>query len=81
MYRAYDLGLITERRLRAFRELLNQKGWLTKEPVAYRGEEFPQRFKRLIHYAISSEILDLKTAASLAETTPEDLCQEIGDIF
>jgi len=81
MYRAYDLGLITERRLRAFRELLNQKGWLTKEPVAYRGEEFPQRFKRLIHYAISSEILDLKTAASLAGITPEDLSQEIGDIF
>jgi len=81
MYRAFDLCLITERRLRAFRELLNQKGWLTREPVAYRGEEYPQRFKRLIHYAVASEILDLKTAAALADTTPEDLSREIGDIF
>jgi Zn-dependent peptidase ImmA (M78 family) len=81
MYRAFELSLITGRRLRAFRELLSQKGWLTKEPVVYRGEEFPQRFKRLIHYAVSSEILDLKTAASLAETTPEDLSREIGEIF
>lgn len=81
MYRAFDLGLVTERRLRSFREMMNEKGWLWKEPVEYRGEENPTRFRRLLHYAVSSEILGLETAASLAETTPEKLKQDMGEIF
>jgi len=81
MRRALDLELVTERRFRSFREMMNEKGWLWKEPVEYRGEENPSRFKRLLHYAVSSEILDAARAAALAETTPEELLKEMGEIF
>jgi transcriptional regulator with XRE-family HTH domain len=81
MHRALDLGLVTERRFRSFRELMAEKGWLRHEPVEYKGEENPVRFRRLLHYAVSSGILDLETAASLAEMKPEELKEEIGEIF
>ncbi|MCX8159927.1 MAG: XRE family transcriptional regulator [Candidatus Saccharicenans sp.] len=81
MRRALDLELVTERRFRSFREMMNEKGWLWKEPVEYRGEENPSRFRRLLHYAVSSEILTPERAAALAETTPEELKKEMGEIF
>lgn len=81
MRRALDLELVTERRFRSFREMMNGKGWLWKEPVEYPNEENPSRFRRLLHYAVSSEILDLEQAAVLAETTPEELKKEMGEIF
>ena len=81
MRRALDLDLVTERRFRSFREMMNDRGWLWKEPVEYRGEENPSRFRRLLHYAVSSEILDPARAADLAETTPEELLKEMGEIF
>lgn len=81
MRRALDLELVTERRFRSFREMMNEKGWLWKEPVEYPGEENPTRFRRLLHYAVSSEILDLNQAAALAEIRPEQLKSEMGEIF
>jgi len=81
MRRALDLELVTERRFRSFREMMNEKGWLWKEPVEYPGEEDPSRFRRLLHYAVSSEILDFNQAAALAEITPEQLKREMGEIF
>lgn len=81
MYRAFDLGLVTERRLRSFREMMKEKGWLTCEPVEYRGLEDPARFRRLLHYAVSSGILDLAAAAALAGTTPEELSRGMGEVF
>lgn len=81
MRRALDLQLVTERRFRSFRKMMNAKGWLWKEPVEYRGEETPTRFKRLLHYAVSSEILDLNRAAALAEIRPDQLKSEMGEIF
>lgn len=81
MRRALDLQLVTERRFRSFREMMNEKGWLWKEPVEYQGEETPTRFKRLLHYAVSSEILDLNRAAALAEIRPDQLKNEMGEIF
>ncbi len=81
MRRALDLKLVTERRFRSFREMMTERGWLWREPVDYPGEEKPSRFRRLIYYAVSSEILDTARAAALAEITPEELKKEIGDIF
>jgi Zn-dependent peptidase ImmA (M78 family) len=81
MRRALDLELVTERRFRSFREMMNEKGWLWKEPMEYPGEEDPSRFSRLLHYAVSSEIMDLNRAAALAEITPEQLKREMGEIF
>lgn len=85
MHRALDLSLVTARRFRSFRELMAEKGWLRYDPIEYKieykGEENPIRFRRLLHYDVFSGMLDLKTAAFLAEMKSEELEKEIGDIF
>jgi Zn-dependent peptidase ImmA (M78 family)/transcriptional regulator with XRE-family HTH domain len=81
MYRAHTLGFVTDRQLRAFRETLKAKGWMVKEPVAYDGKERATRFRRLLHYAVAADILDVDRAAELAGITAEALQKEIGDIF
>jgi len=81
MYRAHDLGFVTDRQLRSFRETLRDKDWLVREPVAYEGKEQATRFRRLLHYAVAADILDVGRAAELAGLTPEALKQEIGEIF
>ncbi len=81
MYRAHALGFVTDRQLRAFRETLKAKGWLVTEPVAFEGKEQATRFRRLLHYAVAADILDVDRAAELAGVTAEELKKEIGEIF
>jgi len=81
MYRAHALGYISDRQLRSFRETLKAKGWLVEEPVAYTGKERATRFRRLLHYAVAADILDVARAAEMAGVTVEELEKEIGDIF
>jgi len=81
MYRAHALGYISDRQLRSFRETLKARGWLVEEPVAYTGQERATRFRRLLHYAVSADILDVARAAEMAGVTVEELEKEIGDIF
>ena len=81
MYRAHALGYISDRQLRSFRETLKARGWLVEEPVAYAGKERATRFRRLLHYAVAADILDVARAAEMAGVTVEELEKEIGDIF
>ncbi len=81
MYRAHGLGLVSDRQLRSFRETLKEKGWVVEEPVAYSGKEQATRFRRLIHYAVAADILDVGRAAEMAGVPAEELKKEIGDIF
>jgi Zn-dependent peptidase ImmA (M78 family)/transcriptional regulator with XRE-family HTH domain len=81
MYRAHGLGLVSDRQLRSFRETLKAKGWTKLEPVAYAGQERATRFRRLLHYAVAADILDVGRAAEMAGVTPRELEKEIGDIF
>lgn len=81
MYRAHGLGLVSDRQLRAFRETLKQKGWLIEEPVAYTGKERATRFRRLLHYAVTANILDPTRAAAMAGVSVEELEREIGEVF
>jgi Zn-dependent peptidase ImmA (M78 family)/transcriptional regulator with XRE-family HTH domain len=81
MYRAHALGYISDRQLRSFRETLKARGWLVQEPVAYTGQERATRFRRLLHYAVAADILDVARAAEMAGVTVEELEKEIGDIF
>jgi Zn-dependent peptidase ImmA (M78 family)/transcriptional regulator with XRE-family HTH domain len=81
MYRAHGLGLVSDRQLRSFRETLKEKGWIVEEPVAYAGKERATRFRRLLHYAVAADILDIDRAAEMAGVTAEELKREIGDIF
>ena len=81
MYRAHGLGLVTDRQLRSFRETLKAKGWVTEEPVAYAGKERATRFRRLLHYAVAAEILDVDRAAEMAGVPADELKKDIGEIF
>ena len=81
MYRAHALGLVSDRQLRSFRETVKAKGWLTVEPVEYAGKERATRFRRLLHYAVAANILDVERAAAMAGVLAGELKNEIGDIF
>jgi len=81
MYRAHGQGLVSDRQLRAFRETIKAKGWAVTEPVAYGGRERATRFRRLLHYAVAADILDVGRAAGLAGMTAAELEKEIGEIF
>ena len=81
MYRAHALGLVSDRQLRAFRETVKDKGWSATEPVAYPGKERAATFRRLLHYAVAADILDVDRAAEIAGIPAEELKKEIGDIF
>ncbi len=81
MYRAHALSLISDRQLRSFRETIKAKGWMMTEPVAYTGKEHATRFRRLLHYAVAADILDVSRAAAMAGVPAGELEKEIGDIF
>jgi len=81
MYRAHGLGLVSDRQLRSFRETIKARGWAVTEPVAYAGQERATRFRRLLHYAVSAEILDVERAAGMAGVPAAELEKEIGEIF
>jgi len=81
MHRAHALGLVTDRRLRAFRETIAARGWTVEEPVAYAGREKATRFRRLLRYAVAAGIMDVARAADLGGLPAEELEKEIGEIF
>lgn len=81
MYRAHALGFVTGRQLRSFRETIKARGWVIEEPVAYTGKERATRFRRLLHYAVASDIIDVARAAEMAGVPAEELTKEIGEIF
>jgi len=57
--RAHMLGIVSDFYYRNFLVILNQKGWKKKEPVEYEGREEVIRFRQLLHYAVSEEIITL----------------------
>jgi len=81
MYRARALGLISGRRLRAFRETVKARGWSVVEPVDFSGVERAGRFRNLVRYAVASGILDVDRASKLAGIPAEEIRGEIGDLF
>ncbi len=64
--RAHMLGIVSDFYYRNFREVLNQKEWKKVEPVEYEGREEAIRFRQLLHYAVSEEIITLSRGAELA---------------
>lgn len=81
MYRARGLGLVSDRQLRSFRETFKAKGWFVTEPVKYAGKERATRFRKLLHYAVAENILDMEKAAEIAGLPVEQFKEEVGHIF
>jgi Zn-dependent peptidase ImmA (M78 family)/DNA-binding XRE family transcriptional regulator len=64
--RAHMLRIVSDFYYRNFKVMLNQKGWKKKEPVEYKGKEEAIRFRQLLHYAVSEEMITLSRGAELA---------------
>jgi Zn-dependent peptidase ImmA (M78 family)/DNA-binding XRE family transcriptional regulator len=75
--RAHMLGIVSDFFYRNFQEVLNQKGWKKKESVEYEGREEAIRFKQLLHYAVSEEIITLSRGAELANMKLSDFQEKV----
>jgi Zn-dependent peptidase ImmA (M78 family)/DNA-binding XRE family transcriptional regulator len=65
LFRARDLGLISEAYFQASWRFYSKKGWKTKEPEDYNGEEKSNRFDQLLLRAYAEELITSSKAASL----------------
>jgi Zn-dependent peptidase ImmA (M78 family) len=65
VYRAKDLGLISENYLKHFYVVFNQLGYRSSEPVAYEGVEHSNRFSQLLFRALAEEFISISKAAAL----------------
>jgi Zn-dependent peptidase ImmA (M78 family) len=77
MYRALDLGLVTEGCFRDFQATVRRNRWKTNEPVAYEGREEAVRFKRLVHYAVAEGIIGIERGARILGLSEGDLRKEL----
>lgn len=75
--RAHMLGIVSDFYYRNFQVMLNKKGWKTKEPFEYEGNEKAIRFKQLLHYAVSEEIITLSRGAELANMNLVDFEENV----
>ncbi|SIT17045.1 helix-turn-helix domain-containing protein [Belliella pelovolcani] len=65
VYRAKDLGLISDNYLKQFYLVFNQLGYRVNEPVEYEGVEHSNRFSQLLFRALAEEYISISKAASL----------------
>jgi len=75
--RAHMLGIVSDFYYRNFQAMLNQKEWKKVEPVEYEGKEKAIRFKQLLHYAVSEEIITLSRGAELANMSLSDFEENV----
>jgi Zn-dependent peptidase ImmA (M78 family) len=76
VYRAKELGVISESYYRQFFFLFNQLGYKTKEPVDYIGKKAASRFDQLLFKALTEEVITLEKAAELKGKTVEEFRKE-----
>jgi Zn-dependent peptidase ImmA (M78 family) len=75
--RTKSLGIVSDFYFRNFQEMLNRKKWKIVEPIAYTGQEKALRFKHLLHYAVSENIITLNRGAELANKNILDFQDEV----
>jgi Zn-dependent peptidase ImmA (M78 family)/DNA-binding XRE family transcriptional regulator len=69
VYRAKELGVISQNYYRQFFFMFNQMGYKVNEPVEYNGKESAKRFDQLLFRALSEKVITLEKAAELKEMT------------
>ncbi|WP_297338402.1 helix-turn-helix domain-containing protein [Algoriphagus sp.] len=72
VYRAKNLGLISDNYFRQFYAVFNQLGYRKNEPVAYEGAEHSNRFSQLLFRALAEDFISMSKAAALKN-------QELGE--
>jgi Zn-dependent peptidase ImmA (M78 family)/DNA-binding XRE family transcriptional regulator len=77
VYRAKDLGIITDTYARQFMFLMSHNGWRVNEPIQYKGEESSNRFHQLLHRALAEEMISMSKAAVLNNQSLIDFRKEL----
>ena len=79
--RAHILGIVSDFYFRNFQIMLSRKGWRKKEPTEYRGKEEAIRFKQLLHYTVSEEIITMSRGAELANISFLEFQDEVRSVI
>jgi Zn-dependent peptidase ImmA (M78 family) len=78
--RAKFLNLVSEHTYRQFNIWLNSHGFRKHEFGDFRSKESPGRFKRLLHRAVSEEIITMSKAAALDNSNLEEFMMEYQSV-
>jgi Zn-dependent peptidase ImmA (M78 family)/transcriptional regulator with XRE-family HTH domain len=65
VFRAKNVGLISDNYFRQFYTIFNQLGYRKNEPVAYEGSEHSNRFSQLLFRALAEDFISMSKAAAL----------------
>ena len=76
MYRAKDLGVISDGGHRAFCIKYNRQKWASGEPGSWSGSEQSGRFRQLVHRAAASQLISVSKAAGLLGVSVRDFERE-----
>lgn len=77
VYRARDLGIITDSYLKQFMFIMAHNQWKVNEPIQYEGVEKSNRFNQLIFRALAEELISISKAAALTNQTLNDFRKQM----
>ena len=80
IFRAKDLGIISDARATSLFKLFKQKGWHLREPGDSLPAEIPNRMKRLIFRALSENKISNSRAAELLGTDFYQFCVSEAEV-
>ena len=75
--RLHNLGIINDSLYKNFNITVSKRKWKVKEPGEYKNIEKLERFKNLVHRAVAEGIISMGKAASLLNTTIDNLDRTI----
>ena len=80
IYRARDLGIISEAAFRRLNKAFRERGWHRVEPGTPYPPEEPVRFQRLVFQALAEGLVSVKRAAELLACPPEAFQGELASL-
>ncbi|MCD5408106.1 XRE family transcriptional regulator, partial [Candidatus Bipolaricaulota bacterium] len=78
IFRARDLGIISESLFRSLNKDFRARGWHREEPGDPYPPEHPVRFERLVVQALNEELISKKRAEELLGRSFEDFAKEVA---
>ncbi|MDF0590882.1 helix-turn-helix domain-containing protein [Candidatus Methanocrinis natronophilus] len=79
IYRAKDLGIISEEKATALFKRFRARGWHKREPGGEIPEEWPMRFELLVNLALAEEAISKRRASELLNKPVEQSIAEAAE--
>lgn len=80
IYRAKELGIISDAYKKQFLFFMDQNHWRVVEPIAFEGIEKSNRFKQLIFRALAEELISVNKAAVLSDQSLQDFRKQFMSV-